>query len=269
MFSLRSDLKIYTCDKYLLVQKVIKNASLSSEHYTFKVMARVQPADENARDYHRRVETIQFAPEGFNAKDFKEVLDLANIQSHELESLGSFCHWAKANPSKTWMDFQGGTSANLSLRAVKLDEAFKKIRPDVLMNTLALSQDSKIAQLIGKARQGYRRRRGKEDRQTQLIRLWSLFGTEVALSAASKDLEAILTGIQLHDFGITHCESMQSVIDYVIHNIDCRLDSAALAASIRDLDSLIESFGGKAPVRARPRSPYFREAFDILNVKAA
>jgi hypothetical protein len=137
------------------------------------------------------------------------------------------------------------------------------------MNSLALAQDSRIALLIGKARSYSRRRRAKEDRQNQLIRLWSLFGVEVALSAASKDLEAILTGIQLHDFGITHCENMAQVIDYVGTNIHCQLQPEQLASAIKGLDSLIESFGGKAPNRAKPRSPYFAQAYGFIYQKVA
>jgi len=268
MFNLKSDLKIYTCDKYLMVQKILKNAIRHGDRYAFKVMAQVR---QRKHDYANRYEDfISFVPEGMNESHFREFLQLAGVHLSSIESISTFADWAKANPDKSWQDFQRGLEAGLNLPADKLDAAFAKIRPDQLMNDLALSPNSRVAGLIGKSSgDGYRRRRrtAKQDRENQLVRLWTLFGTEVAISASSKQLEDTLNGIQLHDFGISHCENMQQVLNFVGEKVYSAENPDETAAAIKQLDAMIIKFGGKPPVRCRPRSPWFRQVYDILDGK--
>ncbi len=272
MFNLKSDLNIYTCDKYLLAQTILKRASRQGSgdmaRYSFAVTARIV----NTKDrYDNITDLIRFSPEGLNAGHFREFLELAGIQMYSLEDIRTFNQWSKANPSKNWQDFVNGVSVNLSLPAAKLDDAFTKIRPDKLMNDLALSPESRVAGLIGKSKSSRysRRRTSKDDRENKLVRLWALFGSEVAISADGKTLDSVLNGIQLHDFGINHCENMQAILAFVESDVRARDEESAVAAAIRTLDEMIAKFGGKPITRSRPRSPYFRQIYDILNVKAA
>ena len=144
------------------------------------------------------------------------------------------------------------------------------------MNSIALSPDSIVARMIGKStlgNGGYRRgrRNSKDQRENCILRTWALFGSEVAISASSADLEQITQGLALHDFGITHCESLQIVLDFVAENITCRLLDipADFAKHLKTLDSLIASLGGKIPNRIKPRSPFFRQVYYLVYLNVA
>ncbi len=265
MFNLKSDLKIYTCDKYLMAQKVITQATKIGDKYRFQVNASITQVS-NQYDKDRYYDAMQFTPAGMNPKAFREFLELGGISLSSIEGIGNFNHWAKANPDKTWSDFARGVSANLELSAEKLDAAFAKIRPDALMNDLALSPDSRLAQLIGKSRnRGYRgrSRRASTDRENQLVRLWALYGNEVAISASSAALESVLNGIQLHDFGISHCETMQIFLN-IVEKLKKTDEAIELVNQIKELDIFIAKIGGKPITRVRPRSPYFAQVYDSL-----
>ena len=116
MFNLKSDLKVYTCDKYVLLKKIISEAKLVGDKYIFDTQAQIKTIAEKTgyRDDTRISTKLFFEFKGFKKADFEQLLSLAGINYSSFQDLDKFHRWAKNNPTKSWHDFERGTTASLA-----------------------------------------------------------------------------------------------------------------------------------------------------------
>lgn len=279
IFNLKTELKVLTCDKYNFVNEVLKDGVKNgiddygrdvSSYFlpsTLKIVTQVEKGWGNETV---KTDRLIITPSKLSHSDFGKLLNMFGRNNGHTQHIDNLAFWMKQYPETTWQQLRhSGIDVQYGIPAKEVQVLFDKYNPEKYMAALCLLPNSQMAGLIGRehGRRGYGM--SKDERATCLLRLWVLYGLEVPLSAGKAAHDKILDGLNMHNFGITHCETMETFIESIkaFKYVTCAGDEEKtlmenVSNMIRAVDKFLKDHGGTAIVRRKPRSPFLRQIFE-------